>query len=273
MQKSVASQRTFVCNYISPRYVIHVRVAGDGDNSVTGTVDDPIDRPSPSPSVMDSDSSASEERWSASLSGSESFVVLDTAHASNLHRAETASTQQQQPAASAASTADHVPISDKPAPTAHHVPRVFVAGQHLVDDRQRVLNLRGVSLSGNCKLPAEPHLPTHSGDEAAFFDTQVCPLYTAEPVPRGGPLNRPLLRFVLERLVRRSSFSTLRSPRGKPLFFSSSTRLIEPSYHTHLGQQQHLSRLSEWGLTFIRLVVTWEALEHAGPCVIRGTWH
>ncbi|CAG8837900.1 16923_t:CDS:2, partial [Racocetra persica] len=28
---------------------------------------------------------------------------------------------------------------------------------------------------------------------------------------------------------------------------------------------EHFSRLRTWGLTFVRLLVTWEALEHAGP--------
>ena len=29
--------------------------------------------------------------------------------------------------------------------------------------------------------------------------------------------------------------------------------------------EEHLSRLRTWGLTFIRLLVTWEAVEHLGP--------
>ena len=28
---------------------------------------------------------------------------------------------------------------------------------------------------------------------------------------------------------------------------------------------EHFGRLASWGLTFVRLLVTWEAVEHAGP--------
>ena len=36
-----------------------------------------------------------------------------------------------------------------------------------------------------------------------------------------------------------------------------------------LGEaDEHFARLREWGMTFLRLVVTWEAVEHPGPGIV-----
>jgi len=35
---------------------------------------------------------------------------------------------------------------------------------------------------------------------------------------------------------------------------------------------EHFARLREWGLTFVRLLVTWEAIEHAGPGIYDGEY-
>jgi hypothetical protein len=45
------------------------------------------------------------------------------------------------------------------------------------------------------------------------------------------------------------------------LLFLFLSPLADKPAHRH----EHLSRLRNWGLTFIRLVVPWEALEHRGP--------
>ena len=37
---------------------------------------------------------------------------------------------------------------------------------------------------------------------------------------------------------------------------------MNSSYQAHV----HCQRLKQWGLTLIRLLVTWEALSHQGPC-------
>lgn len=79
----------------------------------------------------------------------------------------------------------------------------------------RILQLRGVSLSGSSKIPK--NLPSHSPDTNAFFD-HASVTYVDRPFP-----------------------------------------LSE--------MHQHLSRIRDWGFRVIRLVVTWEALEHAGWCV------
>ena len=79
----------------------------------------------------------------------------------------------------------------------------------------RILQLRGVSLSGSSKLPTG--LPSHSPDTAAFLD-HASVSYVGRPFP-------------LEQM------------------------------------DDHLSRIRDWGFKLIRLVVTWEAIEHSGWCV------
>lgn len=86
-------------------------------------------------------------------------------------------------------------------------------GTHFVCKRtNRILQLRGVSLSGSSKLPK--NMPSHSPDKEAYFDSA-----------KVSYIGRP---FDLDEM------------------------------------DDHLSRIRDWGFRVIRLVVTWEALEHAG---------
>lgn len=86
-------------------------------------------------------------------------------------------------------------------------------GPWFKDVSGRTILLRGVNVSGACKLPSTPFIPSHSN--ILFHETRHVS-FVDRPFP-----------------------------------------LIEAD--------EHLSRLKHWGFNFIRLNVTWEALEHEGP--------
>ncbi|KAI9224545.1 glycoside hydrolase superfamily [Blastocladiella britannica] len=107
----------------------------------------------------------------------------------------------------------YYPVSSVPAQDWMTGGAIVRDGTALRDAFGRTLQMRGVNLCANSKLPSTPLAdnPEHS----QFFDHRNVTF-----------VNRP---FPLE------------------------------------TAHEHFSRLKHWGLTFIRLLVTWEALEHSGP--------
>ncbi|KAI3644243.1 hypothetical protein MP228_010407 [Amoeboaphelidium protococcarum] len=103
---------------------------------------------------------------------------------------------------------------------------LFIDGKYFKDGAGRVINLRGVNLSGSAKLPTYPMVastthgrPSQELDfgsmEASWFDHRSVS-FVGRPFP------------------------------------------LDEAY-------EHLTRLKNWGFNFMRFCITWEAIEHAGP--------
>lgn len=118
-------------------------------------------------------------------------------------------------------------------------------GRFFLDSYGRRVLLHGANVSGLDKLPTEPNGFTHLDMGEAYFDGANISF-----VGRPWPLEESCVQLSSLRLACCSRTSTL---------YDSST--ADELSNSH----EHLSRLRNWGLTFIRLVVPWEALEHRGP--------
>jgi len=114
----------------------------------------------------------------------------------------------------------HVPMSLGPngwpkAPPAPLASELIAKGSQWFRDREgRKVLLRGINVSGACKLPSKPLGWTHISGKS-FYEWKDVSF-----VDRPFPLNEA---------------------------------------------REHLGRLRAWGLTVFRLLITWEAVEHAGP--------
>ncbi|MGI6365959.1 MAG: cellulase family glycosylhydrolase [Bacillota bacterium] len=88
-------------------------------------------------------------------------------------------------------------------------------GMQFVDEKGRMVLLRGVNLGGSTKFPATPNMPSHIDQD--FFAHQN-------------------VSFV-----------------GRPFPLAEA--------------DEHYARLRAWGFNCLRFLITWEAIEHAGPGV------
>ncbi|MCF7927797.1 MAG: cellulase family glycosylhydrolase [Spirochaetales bacterium] len=110
------------------------------------------------------------------------------------------------------------------------------SGGRLLDSFGREIILRGVNLGGSSKLPfsvTDAPLPANKSKSASEQGAENFhhPTSTADPLSFTDHQN---LSFT-----------------GRPFPLSQA--------------DEHFGRLAEWGMNHVRLVVTWEAIEHAGP--------
>jgi hypothetical protein len=91
---------------------------------------------------------------------------------------------------------------------------IIAEGEWFKDATGRVMNLRGINVSGSSKVPFLPLMPTHVKD--GFFESAKTVSFVGRPFP------------------------------------------VEEA-------DLHFSRLAQWGFQFVRLLISWEAIEHEGP--------
>ncbi|KAJ3053307.1 hypothetical protein HK102_011724, partial [Quaeritorhiza haematococci] len=108
-------------------------------------------------------------------------------------------------------------------------PSIHISGRHFKDPHNRSLLLRGVNACGNAKLPTHPL-------SCSSTHILTSPLHAGKKEKDEEFYDHRNVSFV-----------------GRPF-------PVEEA-------DEHFARLRGWGLTMLRLLVPWEALEHGGPGV------
>jgi hypothetical protein len=124
---------------------------------------------------------------------------------------------------------------------------MLIRQNRIVDERGRTLILRGVNLGGDSKVPVPPG-PALEPAQALGSDRALAPGQALDAgralAPGRGALSWGLVAQSLENPAE-AAFA------GRPFPLEEA--------------DQRLSQLVRWGFTFVRLPITWEALEHQGP--------
>ncbi|KCV71361.1 hypothetical protein H696_02313 [Fonticula alba] len=136
-------------------------------------------------------------------------------------------------------------------PPLGHLDEVTVGQDgHFADAQGRRLLLRGVNTGGDCKMPTRP--AWHGARPGSAAAAGALPLSPPGALPRAefGDGDGDV------------GVATSAPP---DVFFNTEAISFVGRPFPLEEADEHLARLRRWGFLFLRFLITWEALEHAGP--------